>query len=194
MSALLSDEVWARLDPHEGRLTRRTALRLWLTIGAAMLVASAGFAAWWAGLVTPRVAWPGSSAYGMDVETRGTFRYHLLVANEGLTDVTVTGVGRSGPGLRLTGTSGAGVTLGPGAQSIIVLEYEVTDCAAVPTGAWPVPVQVTWLWGDRTVDVQPDTHLSADAPDSFSYTGDRSPYDVEWQRAAADMACGYSND
>ncbi|MFF5211189.1 hypothetical protein [Streptosporangium sp. NPDC000396] len=57
--------------------------------------------------------------------------------------VTITGVGRSGPGLRLLpARNTAPQTLLPEQSQRFDLRYEVTNCRAVPKAEWPVPVFV----------------------------------------------------
>ena len=67
MSTLLTDEVWRQLDPGAGRLSRRTARRLWLAYGAGFVAAAAAVAVWLSGLVIPQVGWPlhDSFEYGI---------------------------------------------------------------------------------------------------------------------------------
>lgn len=188
MTTWLSDEVWRQLDRNKGRLSRRGTMRAWLAILAAGAVFAAGLAVWRSGVIAPRLEWPRNAGIGFEAGQRH-IRYQLTIVNQGWTTETITGYGRSGPGLHLLAVHAPpDVRLALGDTVDIAIEYEVTDCAAVPADPWPVPVRVHRVWGEVTAWVQPPTQPSEDAPSSYSYSG-RSPYEVEWQRGTADLAC-----
>jgi len=112
--------------------------------------------------------------------------HSVIVHNDGLRPIRVLGVGRSGPGFRLDRVDGPlPSTVEPGEYLELVLIYAVTDCAAVPTGPWPVPVVVERPWGVQTVYVQPPL-LPATTHEGTSHWPD-----LEWQHWLADTACRY---
>ena len=191
MIRMVSDEVWAQLDPHAGRLTRRATVRLWVTIVLAIMLVAAGVLVWRSGLLAPRLEWPRSAGYFTEANhgPQPVFLHSVTVVNEGWTPVTVLSAGRDGPGLTLTEVRDAfPVTLGAGDEVEFVVVYRVTDCSAVPTQRWPVPVRVRGWYGERTVYVGLPTRPGPGAPEQYQFTG-QDPYAVEWQRALADMAC-----
>jgi hypothetical protein len=187
MADLLTDEVWRSLDPHRGRLPRRQTRQLLLAAALAGLLAVAGLAIWRSGLVMPgldqtadNTSW---SAGG------GRFVLHLPVRNEGWTTLTVTGVGRGGPGLQLTDVVGVPATVAPHRMTTVYLFYRVTDCAAVQRGAWPVPVRIQRPWGTLTLAVQPAL-ITVDVPQGLSsFVDGRDPYGQQWQSALARFSC-----
>ena len=173
MTRLLSDEVWQQLDPGGARLSRRQTWRVWLVAAAVTVLLVAATVLWRSGLIVPRLE---ATADG-SLAGPGVITYDLSIRNDGLTEVRLLAAGRSGPGLELVQVASPfPVTLGPGDGAILRLFYRVTDCAAVPTGPWPVPVRVERPWGTRTTYV----NLPAE------YVQARK---VEWQRARADEAC-----
>lgn len=72
--------------------------------------------------------------------------------NAGKEAVTVVGIGRSGPGLKLLNPERRGpyVVL-PGESIGLELKYRVTNCKTAPRGNWPVPVRVLRPKGVETV-------------------------------------------
>lgn len=175
------------MEPNAARVPRRIALQLWLGAMITVLILAAGLA-WWAGAVTPRFGPGGGSEYGVD---RGTIFYGISLRNTGYLPVTIIEAGRSGAGLELTAVDGDfPITLQRGEETWIKLHYRVTDCAAVTSDAWPVPLIVERLWDAQTVNIAlppqrqsewqgsdlPPLRVARDGP-------------VEWQRRQADMAC-----
>ncbi|MEV8633817.1 hypothetical protein AB0395_19375 [Streptosporangium sp. NPDC051023] len=76
-------------------------------------------------------------------EAHGRFTVRVTVRNLNDEPVTVFGIGRSGPGLRLLSTRRpAPHSLGPERATSFDLKYRVTDCGAVPRGNWPIPVRL----------------------------------------------------
>jgi hypothetical protein len=144
--------------------------------------------AWWAGAATPRLAPGGSFAYGGEP---GTFFYGVSVRNAGHVPVTIIGAGRDGAGLELTSVEGPfPVTLRHDEELFVTLRYRVTDCAAVTSEPWPVPVTVERLWGAQTVHLALPPHFQSEwqgpeqPPLPVVRTGP-----VQWQRSQADLAC-----
>jgi hypothetical protein len=188
VSQLVSDLVWQQLDPLAGALPRRTVRRLRWGVLAAVLLAIVLGLVWRSGIVVPRVAWSELASYAYETHP-GLVKHEVVLTNRGWTTVTVTGAGRSGPGLELTGVSGPlPATLRPGGELRLFLTYRVTDCAAVSADPWPVPVQVSTWWGTYTAYVDLPTGTARNAPEARSYSG-RDPYAVEWQRNLADLSC-----
>jgi hypothetical protein len=161
----IPDEVWHRLDPGAGRLSRRTAIRLWAAIAAALALLVAATVVWWTGLVAPRLVWSeGPSQWSTTVD--GVVHVEFDMINVGRFPVTVLGVGRSGPGLQFLGIAtgpdetDAPQAVGPFPVTLqadngiaVWLVYRITSCAAMPAGSWPVTAVVQRPWGTMTVDV-----------------------------------------
>ena len=190
MVELLTDEVWAQLDPHAGRLSRRQARRMWAAVLACLVLAVSGLYLWRAGLVVPRVERDGlMGGFEASVEGRG-FSIGVPLMNNGQLTETVVGVGASGPGLTLLPSADTFPrTLAPHTGELLILRYAVTDCAAVPAGDWPVPVRVSRPWGTVTVHVAGPT-LPPSYPATGSVPGPLPGGAAEpWQRVLARQAC-----
>jgi hypothetical protein len=164
----ISDVVWHQLDPRAGALGKRTVRRAWW-FGTALAVASVSLViAWYLGLVVPRLEWGGM---GAEVLESGWMRVAVEVTNDGVIPVTVVGAGQSDqPGLQFLRADGAfPTTLRPGASMTVGLQYQITDCAAVPEVSPPAAVEVHRWWGNHTIDLQ-SSHDS-------------------WQRDLVDLIC-----
>ena len=173
---LLTDEVWARLDPHAGRLSWRQTRRLWQAVFACVVLLGAGLLGWRAGLIAPRFEPPDAQNWSAEFDAQaGEFTMHLPLMNQGALTETVLAVGRPGPGLTLLPPADSfPLTLAHNTGQDVSLRYRVTDCAAVPAGEWPIPVRVSRPWGSVTVDLRGPS------------IGGNTP----WQRKLADGACG----
>ena len=149
----MSDEVWHQLDPGAGALAPHTVRRNWW-LGIAVVVASAGLlAAWYLGLVVPRLEW--NDGLGAEIHDSGLMRVSIGVTNAGVVPVTMLDAGGSIPGVQFLRVDGRlPATIPPGASVSLDLHYQLTDCDAVPA-AQPVPVQVHRWWGAQTVAVWP---------------------------------------
>jgi hypothetical protein len=79
----------------------------------------------------------------------------------------------------------------PGGRPLKVrVVYRITDCSAIPSGHWPVPVRVKRAWGVQTVYIAlPEITLNA--PSFYAYTGSHDPYAVEWQRGISAKLCNF---
>lgn len=204
MSVLLTDEVWAQLDPSVGRLSRRAVVRLW-TAGAvvAAVLAAAGLV-WWSGAVVARLDWPRQlGGYAYSAARGGPVSHEVTIVNHGRFAVEIVGIGRDGPGLRLLAVSRAFAdaaaggtpalelpsTLDAGAVLTFTVVYAVTDCAAVTGQAWPLPIRVRRPWGAQTVYVSLPTQVSMAAPQGSRTFSGPDPFAVQWQRNLADRAC-----
>lgn len=194
MPELLSDETWQRLDPSAGRPTRRD-LR-WVLLGAAVFATAMVVVL--SGLVMPRLVPAGGAGYGYGGESGAwVMDYQFDIRNDGWFPVEIVDVGRNGPGLDLVGTLGVGNRIGAGRSANVGVSYDVTDCAAVPAEAWPVPVRVARPWGSHTVwmELEPQFPEDFDLPLSDASTDELSSWEatVEWQRNLADAIC-YDRD
>ncbi|MET9065460.1 hypothetical protein [Streptosporangium sandarakinum] len=98
--------------------------------------------------------------------------------------VTLVGIGRNGPGLRLMSADDSPQTLKPRERVSYELRYRVTDCDAVPRKDWPIPVRVRQGAGQRVVEVP----LAGFAPDAME-GGEESSATVPWQAAMAGEVC-----
>src|SRR5262245_32267375 len=131
MTTYLDDATWQRLDPHAGRLSRRTAAKTWLLIAVCLVAAGAAVTVYRSGLIVPRVVAQRSGGWGADSGAK-RFRTHVVLRNDGVAAVEVLGVGRGGPGLEYHPVDyHFPLRLRPSAEMDFVLEYQVTDCAAV---------------------------------------------------------------
>jgi hypothetical protein len=183
LAIMVSDTVWAGLDRDAGRLGRRATARLWLAIAIAVVLLTAGLLVDRSGLIAPRLAQDDRAGGLLAEVTARAFHVRFTVRNDGQVPVRLVGFGRDGAGLTLTRTAVLGatlpVTLHRGEQVQFDLWYAVTDCAAVPTGAWPLPVRVARFFGTQTVSVP-----LADEPSPGG-----APATAPWQQAWAEQAC-----
>ncbi|MEV7005355.1 hypothetical protein [Streptosporangium sp. NPDC051022] len=84
-----------------------------------------------------------SEAVRTERGSRGRFSVRVNVRNLNDGPVTVFGVGRNGPGLRLLSSRRPiPHSLPPEQATGFDLRYEVTDCRAVPRGDWPIPIRL----------------------------------------------------
>jgi len=173
----LSPEVWARLDPHAGRLSR-TSRGLWAA-GVAVylcLLAAGGYgymSGWWSESIEA-----GSVTGGGDSDL-GRWEMTVVLRDLGFGGQRIVAVGRSGAGLRLESVQGLPVELGRGGRADVTLVYRLEDCSAREAGAWPVPVTVDRPWGTSRIDVA--------LPGGQMTGGDDA---TEWQAEALDFLCG----
>ena len=168
MGKYVSDVVWQQLDPHAGRLSRRTVAQLWAASALAVLVIAAAIAGWHTGLLVPHLRSTGASS--AEVPIGGPITTSIEFRNSGVRPVTILAAGRSEPGLELLGNGNTlPMTVGPGETFTLTFVYRITDCDAVPTGAWELPVRVQRLWGEQTISVR-------------DWTGD-------WPRTWLDLWC-----
>jgi hypothetical protein len=206
MTRLVSDQVWQQLDPAGGRVRRRTVLRFWGIGVPTIVVLFAAAAAWAAGSVVP---WLHETDSGLatsvaldDANGRTGPRpaeqtMNLHIQNDGEQAVRIVGVGGDHAGIRMLRATAEGRPITPRSPYVldpahtveITMFLQFTDCAAVSTRPWPIPVRVARPWGTQTVHV---LHLPIRATSdhggwSLAYRGD--PRAVEWQRWIADDVC-----
>ncbi len=149
----MPDEVWQRLNPNAGRLSRRTTAKMWIAFVLMLLLVGAGTLVWQTGLIAPRLVWPGNGSR-WEMSDDGVARVDVEIHNAGRFPAIVIDAGRSGTGLDLLGVEGPlPVTLQPGDTALVVLVYRITDCDATPRSRWPVTAVVQRPWGTMTVDV-----------------------------------------
>lgn len=190
-TAYLCDPVWASLDPGAGLSTQNR--RRWLAGSAGLgLLAILAAALYWSGLPVPRLSSRGPNGYSSDGAAR-TFSYRVALHNDGWAAVAVRNVGQDGPGLQLVSVGGGDrdsvrATIGPGGEVELELVYQVTDCRAVRSDRWPVPVQVDRPWGWQTVRVQQPLLTSPNTAGFRSFSGE-DPYGQSWQKMLAELAC-----
>ncbi len=154
MGQPVSDEVWARLDPGAGRLSRRTSARMWLAAFLAVALTCLGVLVWRTGLCVPQLRWPNGWSWTAS-EDGPLVTFAVQVRNDGNFPVTINGAGASGPGLEWVGMEGSfPAVLPPHAELELRMVYRITDCALVSTGVWPVPVRVARPWGEMTIDLR----------------------------------------
>jgi hypothetical protein len=183
---LLPDDVWRALDPYAGRLPRGTRIRMRLAAAGAVALLVACIVVWQSGIVVPHVVRSDTSfGWSADMATHKVTQI-VSIRNDGWRTITVTGVGRSGPGMVLTSVDRAmPVVLPPSTAIELSLSYDVTDCAAVPQGRWPVPVRVQRPWGVFSDWI----HLPRGTSPATPAPGQPKPTEQEWQAVLATTAC-----
>src|SRR5882757_11301641 len=97
---LVRDEVWRRLDPHAGRLSRRQSRRVLACFATLLILAFGGVWAWTAGVFGPRFG--PAQLTGWDTAP-GEFHISVMLENAGERPIALAGAGRDGPGLVLVG-------------------------------------------------------------------------------------------
>ncbi|WP_433250758.1 hypothetical protein ACQPYK_04715 [Streptosporangium sp. CA-135522] len=121
---------------------------------------------------------PKSSTYSVQRGGRfqAQFVVELRVYSQGDEAVTITGIGRSGQGLKLVSREARDpYVLQPGRNVDFSLRYEVTSCKAVQKGDWPVPVRMQSDEGEKIIYL----------PLQLSGKGATA----SWQAALAAQAC-----
>ena len=197
----VSDEVWSQLDSSTGRLTKRQRRHALAAVSAAATVLVAGFAVDRSGGVRANIGYSSeSNDAGAASPTAKSFTRQFAVKNNGWTTVRVTGVGQNGPGLHLVGpgdkdglpkdmelpgSTPVPFDLHPGQIAIVAVSYHVTDCAAVPSGSFPVTLRVDRPWGTQTIGISlPMTSAPGNAHGLVSDTEM-----IGWQKEMADDVC-----
>lgn len=118
-------------------------------------------------------------------EARGRFTVRVTVRNLNDEPVTVFGIGRSGPGLRLLSPRRpVPHPLRPERSTSFDLRYRVTDCGAVPRGNWPIPVRLERNGAPEVA--YPSLRMVA-ATSTNDGTG---PGGESWQSVMSDEICG----
>lgn len=181
----ISDEVWNQLDPDAGRLSPRDRRRGRAVLASATVVTVAVASLWWIGALRPRMSVNEGHYVAHSSAEDATFSLTVQLANDARLTERIRSVGRSGPGLQLISVEAPAELAGWTSQEL-TLHYRVTDCAAVPKGAWPIPVRVEnpWqIWGTSTVWVARSLEMPNNAPDAKDFS------DVAWQQEMSRTAC-----
>ncbi|MEY9862806.1 hypothetical protein ABH935_008454 [Catenulispora sp. GAS73] len=197
----VSDEVWAELDPTAGTLSRAQRRRALAAALAAVALLIAGYTIDRSGVVRAHIDYYGDSGnIGATTPNPKFFTRQVAVRNTGWTTVHVTGVGQDGPGLRLVrpggpegfpkdlelvGSTPAPFDLHPGQIVTVEVAYQVTDCAAVPSGSFPVTLRVDRPWGTQTIDIAMPLTPAPGTTNGLVPATDM----VGWQKEMADNAC-----
>ncbi len=188
-SELLPDEIWQALDPDAGRLTRRDRLRLWAVGVLSLLTSGVVTAGWQSGFVVPHVVrGTADNGWSADIATHRVTQ-QIDIRNEGWATVRVVAIGRSGTGIALRAIDAElPMDVPPATGVVVTLTYDVTDCAAVPRGSWPIPVHVHRPWGVRTSWLMPDSGIP---PQDATRRGLVDPVasELPWQRLLSATAC-----
>jgi hypothetical protein len=189
MGQWVADDIWRKLDPGAGRLSRATARRLLLGSLIGVLVLALLGAVWRSGLVVAQIEFPRyGGGYGWEVGPGQPVAQTLAARNSGLTAVTLLGAGRDMPGMRLTAVEPTfPVLIPPGGEVQLTVRYQVTDCAAVPTDEWPVPVQVQMWWGEQTAYLHVPSQY---VPQPEGIAAPVGGIEVQWQAYLAGVSCG----
>lgn len=103
----------------------------------------------------------GAGGYG----GQDGFEVSVNFVNAGKESVTIVGIGRSGPGLKLLNAERRGpYVLLPGESIALELKYRVTNCKTAPREPWPIPLRVLRPKGEETVYLNRST---AGPPDTW---------------------------
>lgn len=148
---LLPDDVWARLRPADAQLSRRSYARLWLLGAAAVLVATGAALTAVSGFLTPQLNRYSSSSeviFGSRMFTQS-----VELHNDGWFTEHIDRID-TGPGLRVTGHSGA-LAIGPGQRATLEVTYQILDCSVIQRDQpAPMVLRLSRPWGHRTTSVQ----------------------------------------
>ncbi|WP_067144269.1 hypothetical protein [Microtetraspora malaysiensis] len=164
------------------------------------LVSAAAAVSWYSGMVRARlqaVMLEGSGG-SSDSDTRVT-TIRFGIRNEAWTPVTIAGAGRSSSFMRLLRVKGTRtpITLGPGDTADFEFVYKVTNCSAISTQEWPIPVRVERPWGMQTVYVEPplqEPNLSEDSEYSEDFEDeDENLAWSPWHVARASYVCDWQH-
>jgi hypothetical protein len=191
----VSDDVWAQLDPRAGAVERAAARRyVRLGVLAALVLAAAG-TVWTSGLAWAHVERPWAEGFAQKADpVARTITTDFVIKNDGWRAIGIEDIGADGPGLRVLRTGHPLVNaddwrtvpfwLKPGETATLSITYQITDCAAVTSGEFAIPVRVHRFWGTQTVDITLPRAYREVSPHIAS------PVGPEWQRDLADQACG----
>jgi hypothetical protein len=155
---VVSDEVWAQLDPNAGRLTRRTVAKMVATLVATILVGIAGLAVYRGGYLTPRLRADGATVSFERPVAVSSEHPILLAVNFELTDHGNTGVtvrslgGDVGP-WKFVSTWNLPSHLAPAEAVIVKVTYRLDSCDGLPTSedlpSFQIPMVVQHWWGSQ---------------------------------------------
>jgi hypothetical protein len=195
----VSDAVWEQLDPRAGALSRTQWKTIVAGCAATVLLGAAAYSLDRSRVVDAQIrrtdaGWSGATSVNPKIIVR-----QFTVKNTGWTTARIVGFGKDGPGLKLLGPGDVGgptkysdipsprlpFDLGPGQSTPLVIYYAITDCGAVPSDSFPIPIRVDRPWGTQTIDI----HLQP----SYVTQGEGfqiDPPEIGWQKAMADSACG----
>ncbi|MGV9771097.1 hypothetical protein [Streptosporangium sp. NPDC003464] len=113
-------------------------------------------------------------------KTWAQFTMDVRVHSQNEVPVTITGIGRSGAGLKLLSPEKRDpYVLEPGQSVRFSLKYEITSCNAVQQGDWPIPIRV------RTDDGESIAYASL----LLSKIAPKYRVNAPWQAALAEQAC-----
>lgn len=113
-------------------------------------------------------------AFRIDADTGSReSTYQFTVTNFGLTSITITSIGKSGPGLELLEGRANPATVGPQERTRILVKFRVTDCDKVNSEPWPLLVRFT-AGGLSSLQY---LHLMGASPS------------VPWQKAISEAIC-----
>jgi hypothetical protein len=157
VTQLLSDRVWAQLDPHAGRLPRRKSLWVIAAAIAAAAVIAAIVPLVHSGVIQPRIHLSMNTRSVSGSSPSPTHPVHwsetYTLSNHGSTTITVIGFGHAGAHLSAPFPP---TRIPPGASVKLTVNYRVTECGRVgefPPSYTATQVRVRRWWGTQTVFV-----------------------------------------
>lgn len=137
-------EMMLKMMKSQSHLCQVGVLTVILTLGTCGLAMAAGIhsASDYSLSTGPRFQTTGD-------RTHKNVSYTFSLVNGNSRDVLVRDVGQSGPGLQLIVPSGWGKTrtVLPHKSMNLTVTFHVSDCVKVPTGSWPLKMQVAWKAG-----------------------------------------------
>lgn len=188
MARLVTDAVWAQLNPDAGRLSRATARRMTAAVCALAMMLAVGALLSRSGLVVARLSWDRYVGGFKQSIALGRIEHGVKVRNDGWVAVTVLGAGRDMPGMTLVEVGSVfPFVLAPGETREFTATYQVSDCAAISREAWPFPLRVRHWWGEQTTYIE----VPKEVRDAVDGVFDPAQYEVEWQYDLGATACGW---
>ena len=161
MPRQVSDEVWAELDPSAGRLSRRTARRLWLAAAVAAVAALVYAFAWSSGIIPPELVatdsgWQVNRDVVGDADTQNpSVTRNISIRNEGWTPVRILNIAVGEPDRRPATELERFYPrlLRPGDSAYLPVAWPSYDCLATLGERWTAAVVVERSFGTWTVEV-----------------------------------------
>jgi hypothetical protein len=144
-SSWVSDDVWALLDPHAGRLTHRSVRTVKLGAVALVVVIVAFVVQGWLGILSPRLSSDGGSGISSRNGSR-TLTIDFQLLNSGPVSEHLAGLSSSA-NLRVAAVHGLPAHLAAHAAAQLEVRVVVTNCRAELAKPGSLSVQVDRPWG-----------------------------------------------
>jgi hypothetical protein len=149
---LLTDEVWAQLDPRQAQLVRISRRAAAALTAAALLLTALVVAVLSSGVLRASVG--VSSSSGSAEQGSRVVRQSFVIDNRGWTEVRIAAVQDATRGTTLIHLDGAPGPIPAHGSTGLVLTYRIDDCAAVRPGTdLAAHLRLDRWWGVQTVTV-----------------------------------------